>query len=143
MNGPAFPGAVALADVQAQADERNLAIEAVGVSGVRFPLTLAGPGGRPLPTVATFAMTVALPAQVKGTHMSRFIEVLEECGPELRGADELVAMARRVRLRLEAGDAAIEMRFPYFVRKAAPVSGIASLLDCDVTWRAQARRDGD
>ena len=143
MNGPAFPGAVALADVQAQADERNLPIEAVGVSGVRFPLTLAGPGGRPIPTVATFAMTVALPARAKGTHMSRFIEVLEELGPELHAAEDLVAMARRVRARLAASEAAVEMRFPYFVRKTAPVSGVASLLDCDVTWRAEARPGGE
>ncbi len=142
MNGPAFPGAVALADVQAQADERNLAIEAVGVSEVRYPVALAVAGGLRVPTVATFTMTVALPAHAKGTHMSRFIEVLEELGPHLCNADDLIAMTRRVQARLGASEAAIEMRFPYFVRKAAPVSGVASLLDCDVAWRVQTRAAG-
>jgi MptA/FolE2 family GTP cyclohydrolase len=82
-------------------------------------------------------MTVALPAEVKGTHMSRFIEVLEELAPDLRNTIDFLAMARRVRARLGAANAAIEARFPYFVRKVAPVSRAASLLDCDVAWRAE------
>jgi GTP cyclohydrolase I len=79
---------------------------------------------------------------VKGTHMSRFIEVLEALAPDLHGPDDFVAMVRRVRARLGATEAMVEMRFPYFVRKAAPVSGVASLLDCEVTWRAAAQSGG-
>ena len=136
MNAPTRPEMFALDDVQSRRDHRNVAIDAVGVSGVRFPLLLAG-GARMVPTVGNFTMTVALPAEDKGTHMSRFIEVLEDAGPELRGSDDFIAMTRRVRARLGAAKAELEARFPYFVRKAAPMSGASSLLDCDVTWRAR------
>src|SRR5512132_1163988 len=71
-----------LPDMQAQADSRELPIDAVGVGGVRYPVTIRD-GGRLLPTVATLRMTVGLPATAKGTHMSRFIELLEAQGAAL------------------------------------------------------------
>ena len=70
------PERLALPDIQAQMDHRDIEIDAVGVKGVRYPVTILTSRG-PVPTVAQFSMTVALPAIAKGTHMSRFIELLE------------------------------------------------------------------
>ena len=141
MNGPLDPGLIALADVQAEPDARALAIDSVGVSGVRYPVALFA-HGRVVPTVATWAMGVSLAPEARGTHMSRFIEVLEANPAPLDQAG-FRGLARRVRERLGAASASIEMRFPWFVRKVAPASGVASWLDCEVAWRAEAQVGGD
>jgi GTP cyclohydrolase IB len=134
------PEKIRLPDVQAQADTRELPIEAVGVKGLRYPVTVAS-GATRVPTVAQFAMTVALPASVKGTHMSRFVELLEAQAAPLDLAG-FAGLARAMLARLGAQAGAVEMAFPWFRRKAAPVSGVASLLDYAATWRASARADG-
>ena len=121
-----------LPDVQASADLRRLAIQQVGVKGVRYPLTIETRSGETQHTVATLAMTVGLPPEVKGTHMSRFLEILEARQGVL-SQDSLFRMMEEMLLVLEAQSGRIEMHFPYFVRKAAPVSGVESLLDYDVT----------
>ena len=120
-----------LPDVQASQDHRALAIQRVGVRGLRYPLVLLD-GDRAQHTVATIEMTVGLPADVKGTHMSRFVELLEveRGGLDLSG---LRALFADMLVRLEATSGRIEARFPWFMRKTAPVSGVASLLDLDVT----------
>ena len=129
-----------LPDVQSQADRRDLPIEAVGVKGLRYPVAVVS-GDHCAPTIAEFALTVALPATVKGTHMSRFVELLEaQVAPLDAEGFQQLAQAMLVRLGAERGT--IEMRFPWFVRKAAPVSGVQSLLDYDVTWRATAGAGG-
>ncbi len=130
-----------LPDIQSQADGRDLAIQAVGVHGVRYPLTIRS-GSGPMPTVATLSLTVALPPEVKGTHMSRFIELLEAQTGALDGA-AFKAMVLQMLDRLEARSGAIEMRFPYFVRKTAPVSGVHSLLDYEVCWRGAVSNTGE
>lgn len=119
-----------LPDVQASEDHRALAIQRVGVRGLRYPISLMSGSGEVQHTVATLEMTVGLPPEVKGTHMSRFVEILEA----ERGALDLVgarAMFDQMLDRLEADSGRIEARFPYFMRKAAPVSGVESLLDLD------------
>ena len=134
------PHKIALPDIQSRRDDRELVIDAVGIKGVRYPVTVED-GGDCVPTVASFAMQVELPAQDKGTHMSRFIELLEARHERLDagGFRELVtAMAAR----LHARRGTVEMRFPWFYRKAAPVSGVASLLDCQVTWRGHVGAGG-
>jgi GTP cyclohydrolase I len=122
-----------LPDVQSAADLRRLAIQNVGVKGLRYPLQLiSAPGRGDVSTVANLTMTVGLPPEVKGTHMSRFVELLEA----ERGAltqEGLFAMLQEMLLRLDASSGRLEMSFPYFIRKAAPVSGVTSLLDYDVT----------
>ena len=121
-----------LPDVQAAADTRRLAIQNVGVKGLRYPLQIETAGGEAMNTIATLAMTVGLPPEVKGTHMSRFVELLEA----RRGAlsqDGIFRMLEEMLLRLEARSGRIELAFPYFIRKAAPVSGVESLLDYDAT----------
>lgn len=119
-----------LPDVQASEDHRALAIQRVGVRGLRYPISLMSGSGEVQHTVATLEMTVGLPPEVKGTHMSRFVEILEA----ERGALDLAgarAMFDQMLDRLEADSGRIEARFPYFMRKAAPVSGVESLLDLD------------
>lgn len=128
------PEKIALPDIQAQADTRQLAIDHVGIKGVRYPINIVS-AGVTTPTVAVIAMSVGLAAVVKGTHMSRFLEILEENGADLDQAN-FMDMARRMLVRLEAQSGEIEMRFPYFVKKLAPVSGVASLLDVEVSWKA-------
>jgi GTP cyclohydrolase FolE2 len=129
-----------LPDVQSRADERELPIDAVGIRSVRIPITVHS-GGRTQPTIATLAMTVALPAIAKGTHMSRFVELLEEQTEALdqRGFQALVY---DMLVKLGALSGTVEMRFPYFVRKAAPVSGVPSQLDYEVCWRGTQSAEG-
>ena len=119
-----------LPDVQASSDHRALAIQRVGVRGLRYPISVMNGAGEVQHTVATLEMTVGLPPEVKGTHMSRFVEILETA----RGALDLArvrAMFAEMLDRLEADRGRLEARFPFFMRKAAPVSGVESLLDLD------------
>lgn len=122
-----------LPDVQSAADTRQLAIQQVGVKGLRYPLQLAGADGQIQNTVATIDMSVGLPPEVKGTHMSRFVELLEARQGPL-DQDSLFRMLEEMLLRLEADSGRITLRFPYFIRKQAPVSGVESLLDYDATF---------
>jgi GTP cyclohydrolase I len=124
-----------LPDVQGAADARNLAITRVGVKSIRHPIAVASPAGAQ-PTVASVDMYVALPAHQKGTHMSRFIEVLAAHRVPL-AVRSLRALLGTMLARLEASAGYIEMRFPYFINKYAPVSGVASLLDYEVTLRGE------
>ena len=128
------PDRFALHDVQSRADSRNLRIDAVGVKGIRYPVTIQV-DARVIPTIGTFSMTVALEATDRGTHMSRFVELLETQAHALTMAG-FKQMTANMLEKLQAPSGAIEMRFPYFVRKAAPVSGVESELDYEVCWRA-------
>ena len=127
-------------DVQSQIDSRNLRIDDVGVKGVRYPLTINS-GGKTMPTIATLALTVGLSASDKGTHMSRFLELLEAQADALDPA-RYRGMVFEMLDRLGARTGVIEMCFPYFVQKTAPVSGVKSLLDCDVRWHGAVSEGG-
>jgi GTP cyclohydrolase IB len=128
------PEKIPLGDVQSRPDSRNLRIDAVGVKGIRHPLTIQS-GAQLAPTIGTFSMTVALEATDKGTHMSRFIELLEAQGSALTAA-RFQYMAAEMLERLQAPSGTIELRFPYFMTKVAPVSGVTSQLDYEVCWQA-------
>ena len=136
------PERIFLPDVQSSADTRALAIQRVGVRGLRYPISLRTVWGDVRHTVATLEMTVSLPPEVKGTHMSRFVEILEaERDPlDLSG---LQVMFVEMLERLEASEGRIEMAFPYFLRKAAPVSGVESLLDIDAALMIEKRAGAD
>ena len=127
-----------LPDVQASPDTRQLAISKVGVKGLRYPMALFDAAGAVQNTIAELAMSVGLPPELKGTHMSRFVELLEQKRQPL-DADQLLGMLEEMLLRLEASSGQIELAFPYFMRKAAPVSGVESLLDYDVRMLAEQR----
>ena len=136
------PERIDLPDIQSRIDSRDIAIDSVGVSGLRYPLMLASQHcASPVPVIATLSMTVSLPATSKGTHMSRFVELLEMLDEPLdpRRLRELVGDMLK---RLDAKSGTIDMRFPWFVRKTAPVSGAQSLLDHDVRWRGSVDAQG-
>lgn len=117
-------------DVQGKPDTRNIAITRVGIRDIRMPLHIATPHG-PQPTVATAEMTVALPHHQKGTHMSRFIHLLNEAG--VISLDGFAALHGEMLKRLNAAEGSILLTFPYFVKKQAPVSKTESLMDYEVT----------
>jgi GTP cyclohydrolase I len=138
-----FPaaGLLQIPDTQSGRDERHLAIQRVGVKQLRYPLTLSVQGIEVL-TVAAWSLDVALPAEQKGTHMSRFVAGLDALSVSRRALDtpglraELTAMLDR----LHAEEGRIEVRFPFFIRKHAPVSGVASLMDYEGAWLAERRQ---
>jgi GTP cyclohydrolase I len=139
MNAPDFR---VLPDIQSIVDQRRIAIQRVGIKDVRFPMSVTSPDGSSQPTVAQIDMDVGLPADQKGTHMSRFLEILEAHEGPL-GTVELPEMMQRMLVRLQATTGRIEFRFPYFVRKAAPISGVSSLLDYQVTLRGETLPNGE
>lgn len=126
-----------LADIQKSEDRRGVAINQVGVKGLRYPLTVQDRYDGEQHTVATVAMTVGLPSDVKGTHMSRFIEVLEDYGDAI-STQTLPALVNTVRERLEAPSARVEISFPYFRKKEAPVTGKTARMDYECTLMAEA-----
>lgn len=134
------PERLTLPDVQAQQDARNISIDGVGVKGLRYPISINS-NGLVTSSIATLSMSVALSATVKGTHMSRFVEILEAQAEALNQTG-FMSMAVNMLDKLGTHSGAIEMRFPYFVKKTAPVSGVQSLLDVDVCWRATASKTG-
>ncbi len=128
-----------LADVQSQEDTRNISIDKVGVKGVRYPISLLDRAKKRQHTIADINMYVLLPSNFKGTHMSRFIEILNENRDciDINNIDNIVSQMRE---KLNAKKAYIELRFPYFIEKKAPVSKIESLMSYDC--RVEALGDG-
>ena len=124
-----------LPDIQSRNDDRHLCIDAVGIKGLRYPVTVRS-GDKEMATVASLSMTVGLSAARKGTHMSRFIEVLEASTAPLDQAG-FQALLTAMLDKLHASSGEIAMCFPWFVKKSAPVSGVQSLLDYEVCWRAR------
>jgi len=120
-------------DVQNDADSRKLAIDQVGVKAIRHPVKIMERPGGVQHTIATFNMYVGLPHQFKGTHMSRFVEILAAQERELT-VESFTAMLKEMVSRLEAEEGRIEMAFPYFIEKRAPISGVKSLMDYEVTF---------
>ncbi len=122
------PEKFVLPDTQALPDVRQLPIQKVGVKGLRYPIQLRTADGGVQHSVAEFAMYVGLAHDVKGTHMSRFVETLEAWGEPL-DVGALRRMFTQMLSRLQARSGHVELTFPYFIRKAAPMSGVESLLD--------------
>jgi GTP cyclohydrolase I len=129
-------------DVQARADDRELPIDLVGVSGLRYPVAVRDKARSRQKTVAEISLSASLPQHFKGTHMSRFIEVVHEHRDQV-DMETLPAIIRTLRERLEAERARVEMRFPYFIEKRAPVSGATSLMSYDCLFTAQQDGGGD
>jgi GTP cyclohydrolase IB len=134
------PDSFAIPDVQGSADTRRLAIDKVGIKAIRHPVRVADRDGGVQHTIATFNMYVGLPHNFKGTHMSRFVEILNSHEREI-SVESFETMLRDMVKRLEAEFGHIEMTFPYFINKAAPVSGVKSLMDYEITFAAEVSRD--
>ncbi len=136
---PAFLKSCAMPDVQSTRDERALAIEQVGIRGVHHPLTIRSRTGN-FSSVGLFEMDVALAAQVKGTHMSRFMALLQKQETPV-DSTTVVTMVRDMLPLLDAQAGHVQFTYTHFVKKAAPVSGVESLMDYEVTWRAAAKQN--
>ncbi|CAG0955670.1 GTP cyclohydrolase IB [Gammaproteobacteria bacterium] len=128
-------------DVQNTPDVRHLAIDKVGIKSIRHPVKVKDKTGGVQHTVAMFNMYVHLPHNFKGTHMSRFVEILNMNEREI-SIENFESILREMVKRLEANSGHIEMTFPYFISKAAPISGVKSLLDYEVTFIGEIK-DGE
>ena len=123
-------------DVQSAPDSRKLAIDRVRIKSIRHPVRIQERSGGVQHTIALFNMYVCLPHRFKGTHMSRFVEILEEHEREIT-VESFQLMLREMLERLEAEEGHVEMCFPYFIEKKAPVSGVRSLMDYEVSFAGE------
>jgi GTP cyclohydrolase IB len=130
---PRGPRLDPIVDVQNKPDTRHIAIDKVGIKDIRHPVLVKDRSQGVQHTIANFAMFVELPHNFKGTHMSRFVEILNSHEPEI-SVESFRDMLQEMSERLEARTGHIEMGFPYFINKAAPVSGVKSLMDYQVTF---------
>jgi GTP cyclohydrolase I len=135
MNNMNFP----IADVQSILDTRRIAINRAGIRAIRHPVRIADKDNGIQHTIAVFNMYVNLPHNFKGVHMSRFVEILNSHEREISVESfESILRAMVKKLETESGD--IEMTFPYFVDKTAPVSRVKSLLDYEVTFIGEIKK---
>ncbi|MDQ3186097.1 MAG: GTP cyclohydrolase FolE2 [Pseudomonadota bacterium] len=128
-----------LADVQNTLDTRRIAINRAGVRAVRHPVKIADKSSGIQHTVAVFNMYVNLPHHFKGVHMSRFVEVLNSHESDI-SVESFEGILRTMISKLETESGGIEMAFPYFISKAAPVSRVKSLLDYEVTFIGEIKK---
>lgn len=124
-----------IADVQSSQDMRNLPINQVGIKALRFPLMIQGADGIQN-TIAQLTMTVRLPAEQKGTHMSRFVALIENHHKPI-DYQELQSLTQQMLHLLDAKAGKISIAFPFFRKKTAPISGIQSMLDYDVVMTGE------
>ena len=130
-------------DTQARHDLRRVPIDKVGVKNITYPITLHCPTtGGAQHTVAQINMYVGLPHDQKGTHMSRFLEVLNRHHEELR-SNQIMSVCHDIKRCLEAEEAHLELSFPYFIHKKAPVTGCPGMLDIAVTFEASSASGAD
>jgi GTP cyclohydrolase I len=132
-------GQAPVEDVQSRADTRRIPINKVGIKDIRHPVKLKDRSSGEQHTVATFNMYVNLPHDFKGTHMSRFVEILHH--EREISVENFGHLLEEMTRRLEAEAGHIEMTFPFFVMKRAPVSGVESLMDYEVTLIGEQRGD--
>jgi GTP cyclohydrolase I len=133
---------VEIADVQNKPDTRHIAIDKVGIKDIRHPVLVKDRSQGVQHTVASFNMYVELPHNFKGTHMSRFVEILNAHDMEI-SVESFKDMLAETSKRLEANVGHIEMTFPYFINKSAPVSGVKALMDYQVTFLGEIRNSQD
>lgn len=126
---------MSIADLQSMDDRRKITIDKVGVKGIRYPIVVADQDNKIQHTVADLDIYVELPHHKRGTHMSRFIEILNRYHQD-NLIDQLDSFLQELKSSLKADAAYIDIHFPYFIRKHAPVSKIASLLGYDCFFNA-------
>src|SRR5882724_5171096 len=128
---------VRMQDKQNERDHRELRIDKVGVRGLRFPIQIRDKAHVVQNTIATIGMYVDLPKEFKGTHMSRFIEVLNAHG-NIVHVDNITDILLEMQKKLHATTSHLEMEFPFFLSKTAPVSGKESVMDYTARFDAAA-----
>jgi GTP cyclohydrolase IB len=132
------PGVAGVEDVQPRADTRQLPINRVGIKRIRHPVRVNDRSASEQHTIATFNMYVRLPRNFKGTHMSRFVEILH--AEREISVESFRAMLATMTDRLESETSHVEVSFPLFVMKKAPVSGVDSLMDDHATLIGERRK---
>jgi GTP cyclohydrolase I len=130
-----------MVDVQSFQDDRRIAIQKVGVKGLRYPITLLDKSEKYQHTTALVNLFADLPHNFKGTHMSRFIEVFEEYRQDL-SMPNVLRMLKKIRTELDAQTAYADIHFPYFIKKAAPVSGQTAIMSYDCFYEASSSEKG-
>ena len=135
------PAGETLPDIQKTQDKRGIAIDEVGVSNIRHPLTFPLRDGGVMHTVAKVSMRVSLPHYEKGTHMSRFMIALHERGKELTPGGVSDVLEYLLEL-LDAETAYLDMSFPLFLKRPAPVTGIEGMLDYECAFKGVRKKDG-
>jgi len=129
-------------DVQSQDDDRCIPIDKVGVNDLRYPITVLDREHTVQHTIATLTLSVSLPHHFKGTHMSRFIEILNEHRGEVT-MRTLPTILHTMKKRLEAESAHVEVYFPYFLERSAPVSEASALVDYECYFRGNSNGTHD
>jgi GTP cyclohydrolase I len=142
MERPSGATAEPLVDVQNRHDDRAIPIDQVGVSGLRYPITVLDKTDGKQETIARLTMSVNLPHHFKGTHMSRFVETLNRHRVEVT-MRTLPTILHELKARLEAESAHLEVTFPYFVERAAPITGAKALMDYECTFIGEVNGHGD
>ena len=130
-------------DIQALSDDRSVAIDRVGVKEVVYPMTLSTRGGGEQSTVARINMYVGLPQEKKGTHMSRFLEVLNEHACTPVHPEDIPRLTRAINDRLNAREAHFQASSRTFIEKAAPVSGEKGLMNYEVKFECATNSHED
>ncbi len=120
-------------DIQKQQDDRNITVDEVGVSGIRYPINVKDRLHGLQKTVSDITMSVELLPEFKGTHMSRFLEILNEVRGEITMAN-IPLILNEMREKLESPKSFMEMKFPYFIEKESPVSKAKSMFSIDVMF---------
>ena len=129
-------------DIQNHKDHRNIDIDQVGVKGIRYPITVLDKNNGKQQTVAKINMYVNLPRHYKGTHMSRFVEVLNEHSKRI-SLQNFSEILDEVKSRLNAESAHMEITFPYFINKMAPVTGSEGLMEYKCTFMGSLNKGID
>ncbi len=129
-------------DIQNHMDERNIDIDQVGVKGIRYPITVLDKNMGKQQTVAKINMYVNLPRYHKGTHMSRFVEILNEHSNRI-SLQNFTEILGEMKERLKAESAHMEVSFPYFIKKMAPVSGSEGLMEYNCTFKGSLNKGSD
>jgi len=132
----------ALVDVQASHDKRNIAIDKVGVRGVKYPIRVLDRANEQQHTIGNFTLTVDLPHHFKGTHMSRFIEVLSEHKGQV-SVHAIPQILKGLKQKSNAETAHLEVSFPFFVAKKAPVTQKESLMEYECGFSAASNHHDD
>ncbi|OUV03409.1 MAG: GTP cyclohydrolase I FolE2 [Betaproteobacteria bacterium TMED82] len=141
MNAPEQLTIDKLPDVQSETDARAVKIEKVGIRGLKYPLDVSV-GNCKFSSIGTLDMTVSLAANIKGTHMSRFIEVLRDYKQPINHRN-LISLGSRMLDKLDAESGWIKLTLPFFIEKEAPVSKVRSLMDYEVTWEVAVSTSKD
>src|SRR5580704_19334185 len=129
-------------DIQNQADHRQIAIDKVGVCDLQYPIVVLDRKNQSQSTIARLSMSVNLPHEFKGTHMSRFIEVLNQHRGEIT-MRTVPSILRDLRTKLDAESAHIHVVFPYFLERRAPVTGASALMDYERSFDAAVNGGND